>query len=51
MTYFDVTIQIQATEQYFPAVMCLLYSALCFLQVHIKTNPFIGTVDQADKLI
>lgn len=24
MTYFDVTIQIQATEQYFPAVMSLV---------------------------
>lgn len=29
MTYFDVTIQIQATEQYFPAVMsrvlCIMF--------------------------
>ena len=24
MTYFNVTIQIQATEQYFPAVMSLV---------------------------
>ena len=28
MTYFDVTIQIQATEQYFPALMSLV---LCIM--------------------
>ena len=28
MTYFDLTIQIQATEQYFPAVMSLV---LCIM--------------------
>ena len=28
MTYFDVTIQIQATEQYFPAVISLV---LCIM--------------------
>lgn len=31
MTYFDVTIQIQATEQYFPAVVMSLVRCIMFL--------------------